>query len=115
LPLLVLALITALGIEALRIDLIRIRYAMASVVKRESDLLEEQRELIVRRRQLRDPVGLAVAARARGFRPPHQIIVLRDPKSGSPQLLVAGHEARIEAPPSVAAAPPLDRARGDWQ
>ena len=115
LPLLVLALIAALGISALRIDLIRIRYAMASVVEEETNLLEEQRQLIVRRRQLRDPIELAVQARARGFRPPRQIIVLREPTNWNPAHNQVDLEPEIEALPSVAARPPASPSRGDWQ
>jgi hypothetical protein len=115
LPLLVLALIAALGISALRIDLIRIRYAMASVVERETDLLEEQRKLIVRRRQLRDPIELAVQARARGFRPPHQIVLLREPTKSSLVPNRIDLEDRIAALPAVAAGPPDDRSRRDWR
>lgn len=115
LPLLVLALIAALCISALRIDLIRIRYAMASVVERETALLEEQRNLIVRRRQLRDPTELAVQARARGFRPPRQIIVLPEPMHPRPIPYRVDVERGFEALPSVASRPPSNRSRGDWQ
>jgi hypothetical protein len=115
LPLLGLALIAALGVSALRIDLIRIRYAMASVVERETDLLEEQRALIVRRRQLRDPIELAVQARARGFRPPRQIVVLHEPTSSSLIPSRIDLEDGIEAPPSVTAGPPDDRSRRNWR
>jgi len=60
------AAVAALAIAALRIDLIRVRYAVAAVMEQEEALLEEQRSLIVRRRQLRDPVELAVRARRIG-------------------------------------------------
>lgn len=79
LPLLVFALIAALGVVALRIDLIRTRYAMAAVLAEENTLIEQQRGLIVRRRQLRDPVELAVLARERGFRPLAGVLTLPDP------------------------------------
>ena len=116
LPLLVLALIAALCISALRIDLIRIRYAMASVVEREAALIEEQNKLIVRRRQLRDPIELAVAARARGFRPPTQVVVLREPTgSWIPVQNRVVPDQRTPMPPSVAAGPPSPGRTGDWQ
>ena len=115
LPLLVLALITALAIAALRIDLIRIRYAMASAVGEETALREEQRNLIVRRRQLRDPINLEIQARARGFRPPTQVIVLRDPTDLHPHQNRAVFEIDVEALPSVAAGPPHAESRGDWR
>jgi hypothetical protein len=110
LPLLVLALIAALGISALRIDLIRTRYAMASALAEEQALIAEQRRLIVRRRQLRDPVELAVQARARGFQPATQILSLPDP--------IIARSMAIEAfpnLPSVAAGPAANEMRDDWQ
>ena len=110
LPLLVLALIVALGVSALRIDLIRTRYAMASALAEEEALIAEQRELIVRRRQLRDPVELAVQARARGFRPPSQIFSLPEPMSAGS----ATREAVLDLP-SVASGPPSDEPRDGWQ
>ncbi len=115
LPLLALALIAALGVAVLRIDLIRIRYAMASVVERETELLEEQRALTVRRRQLRDPTELAVQARARGFRPPRQVFVLREPRPEGALPNGVDLEMHVKALPSVAAAPAYDGSQGDWQ
>lgn len=99
LPLLALALLVALGVAALRIDLIRTRYALATVMAEENALIEEQRELIVRKRQLRDPVELAVQARERGFRPPAQVFRLPDPLGAGAAL------------PPVAAGPPTVGAR----
>jgi len=103
LPLLVLALVAGLGVAALRIDLIRTRYALATAMAEEQRLLEEQRVLIVRKRQLRDPVALAVQARERGFKPPTTVFFLPDPAppSGSPAI------AEL---PAVAAGP----GEGDW-
>ena len=115
LPLLVIALIAALGISALRIDLIRIRYAMAEAVAEETALLEEQRSLTVQRRQLRDPTELAVQARARGFRPATQVIVLREPTDRNVEFDRIILERDRKELPSVAAGPPADRNRGDWQ
>jgi hypothetical protein len=109
-PLLVIALIAALGVSALRIDLIRIRYAMASALVEERALIAEQHRLIVRRRQLRDPVELAVRARARGFRPPTRSLSLPEP-------MIAGLAFAEAIPnlPSVAAGPPANETRNDWQ
>lgn len=90
-PLLVLALVTALGIAALRIDLIRTRYAVAASLDTEKTLMEERRALIARKRQLRDPTVLAVEARKRGFAPPQHVFSIVDP-------------ARVEPLPPVAAA-----------
>ena len=110
LPLLVLALIAALGISALRIDLIRTRYAMSDALAEEQALIAEQRRLIVRRRQLRDPVELAVQARERGFQPAKQILSLPDPIIAGSMVIEA-----IPSLPSVAAGPAADEMRDDWQ
>jgi hypothetical protein len=98
-PLLIVALGVALGVASLRIDLIRTRYAVAATMAEEQALLEEQRALIVRKRQLRDPVELAVQARERGFRPAARVFTLPDP---SP---VGAPESDRLALPDVAAAP----------
>jgi hypothetical protein len=91
-PLLLLAVITALGVAALRIDLIRTRYAVAAATEAESMLIEERRALTARRRQLRDPMVLAVEARERGFRPPTHVFSLPDPAGASrtPPAVAAG-------------------------
>lgn len=92
-PLLVLALVVVLGatlgVAALRIDLLRTRYAVSAAMERENELIEEQRQLIVRRRQLRDPVALAVKARERGFRPPAHVVSIPDPTLGRVEDVVA--------------------------
>lgn len=110
LPLLVLALIAALGVSSLRIDLIRTRYAMASALAQEKALIAEQHRLIVRKRQLRDPVELAIQARARGFRPAAQIFSLPEPTiSGSTSATAVSDR------PFVAAGPLSFETSDDWQ
>lgn len=111
LPLVTLALALALGIAALRIDLIRTRYALADVVAREEALLAEQRELIARKRSLRSPTVLARLARERGFRPVAAARVLTDPMPGEPSDAPIPPEAFATAEtagplPDVAAPPP---------
>jgi hypothetical protein len=110
LPLLVVAAIAALGVAALRIDLIRVRYAVAAVMEEEEALLEVQRTLIVRRRQLRDPVELAVRARALGFRPSAEVLALPDPVVRDLRT-----DPGTPARPSVAAGPPIDKNRSRWR
>ena len=105
-PLLVVALVVALGVAALRIDLIRIRYDVATAMEEEQALLEEQRALIVKKRQLRDPVELAVQARARGFRPPAQLFSMSEPDPSR-----SAHPRRGIELPDVAAAPIEGHAR----
>ena len=79
LPLLILSLIVALGVASLRIDLIRIRYALAEATADETRLIEEQHALIVKKLQGRDPTDLAGLARERGFRPARAARSLIDP------------------------------------
>lgn len=70
------ALLLALALSALRIDLIRMRYALANALASEQALLEQQRVLIVELRKLRDPSGLASRARELGFVHPERVIHL---------------------------------------
>ncbi len=114
-PLLGFALVVALGIAALRIDLIRVRYALAAATKKEEALMNEQRMLIVRRRALRDPVELATQARDRGFRPPTRVLSLPDPVGGGEGAPSIGHDSFDRTLPDVAAAPPARREDVDWQ
>jgi hypothetical protein len=118
-PLLALAVVAALGVAALRIDLLRTRYAVSSAMARENALIEEQRQLIVRRRELRDPVALQIQARERGFRPPVHVVSLPDPTLGSLESVVAPRPV-IAPSDSVAAvaAGPSARIRpggSDWE
>ena len=115
LPLLAFSLVVALGVSALRIDLIRIRYAMASIVSSEQALLEEQRSLILRRRQLRDPIELAALARARGFRPPTRVVELYEPMTASPDIDRTAINRVVVELPAVSARGPYEASRGDWR
>ena len=103
-PLLLIASVVALGVAALRIDLIRVRYAMAEVTEAEDRLREEQRQLIARKRQLRDPVALAELARARGFRAPLVSVSLPDPARTRP--LVSSPAPATDAGPAPVSAGP---------
>lgn len=114
-PLVLLALVVvvgaALGVAALRIDLLRTRYAVSAAMEREGELIEEQRQLIVRRRQLRDPVALAVKARERGFRPPAHVVSLPDPTLGRVEDVVAPQPVIAHATvAAVSAGPAADPA-----
>ena len=103
LPLLVLALVAALGVASLRIDLIRTRYALAAAMDDEKRLIEEQHALIVQKLQGRDPVELAVLAKQRGFRPTAPSLSLADPLPTTPSKAFGPETI---SPPAVAAAPP---------
>ena len=78
-PLLVVGIVAALGVAALRIDLIRTRYAIAATLDQEQALMEEQRALTLRKRELRDPVALAIRARELGFKAPAHVFSLPEP------------------------------------
>jgi hypothetical protein len=93
--LLAVALAVALGIAALRIDLIRVRYGLADALSEEKALLEKRREAVAHLRALRDPARLTRLASEYGLIRPARIIDL-------PLL------------PKVSEAPPADtRARAD--
>lgn len=74
LPILITVLVVALGVAALRTELLRLRYALAEATLEEQRLLDEERALKAQRRRLRDPVHLARRAGELGFvRPEHLI------------------------------------------
>ena len=66
------ALLGALGVAALRVDLIRVRYGLADAVCAEKALFEKRRQAVTRVRALRDPTRLGQLAKELGFvRPSH--------------------------------------------
>ena len=71
------ALIAGMGLVALRIDILRLRYGLAESIETEKALLEEQRVWTARRETLLHPARLAKLARQRGFTRPSQVIHLR--------------------------------------
>jgi hypothetical protein len=101
-PLLSLALLVALGVAALRIDLIRTRYALAEAMAEERRLIEEQRTLTVDLRRLRDPAVLAGLGHARGFVPAADVRSVTDPMPP----VHAPRPLQHTALPAVAAGPP---------
>jgi hypothetical protein len=70
------ALIAALLTTSLRVDILRLRYALGEAVKEEATLLERSRVLTVARRELRDPHHLRRLAEQRGFVRPGRVIHL---------------------------------------
>jgi len=92
---LVTALVVSLGIAALRIDLLRVRYALAAATLEEQRLLDESRTLTAEVRKLRDPYHLALQARDLGFVRPSRLIDLRDvaPVQTPMPERVAAHQA----------------------
>lgn len=75
-PVIAAALLLALGVAVLRVDLIRMRYALAAGLASEQRLLDEQRQLTAHMRELRDPAELARRARELGFVHPARVIDL---------------------------------------
>ena len=71
------SLVAGMGLAALRIDILRLRYALADAVEAEKTLLEDQRVWTARKESLRDPSRLAELARERGFARPRNVIDLR--------------------------------------
>lgn len=70
------ALLAALAVAALRIDLIRVRYGLADAVRQERALLEERRAMLAEVRALRDPQRLTQLAQQQGFVRPTRIRTL---------------------------------------
>ncbi len=67
-------LLAALGLAALRIDLIRVRYGLVEAVREEKGLLEARRVLRARLGTLRDPTRLArLAAKLQLARPEREL------------------------------------------
>lgn len=81
--LLLAGLLCALGLAALRIDILRARYALAEAIHEEKSLQEAQRRHLARVETLRDPARLAALARKRGFERPERVLELRDPADGA--------------------------------
>jgi hypothetical protein len=77
------AVVAALAIAHIRVELIQQGYQRANNVKRHQQLEEEQRNLVARVRELRDPTRLAALAEQAGLSRPERIIslALLDPKS----------------------------------
>jgi hypothetical protein len=89
LPLLAGAIVAALLLVTLRVEILRLRYAAAAVAEEEETLLERIAQATVRVRELRDPARLRRLAAERGFGRPERVISVELP-------------ARL---PAVAAAP----------
>ncbi len=78
--LLVGGLLAGLSLAALRIDILRLGYAVADAVAEEKALLEERGSLTARVQALRDPARLASLAQERGLARPTRVIELRPTK-----------------------------------
>ena len=74
--LLLVALLAGLGLAALRIDILRVRYALAEAVDTERKLLEDRSIWTARAATLRDPVRLREHAEKLGFARATRVIEL---------------------------------------
>ncbi len=105
LPVLAAALIGALFLAGLRVDVIRMRLARAKSFETELRLEQEERELTVLMRRLRDPAELARRANELGFRRAERLIDLAPGTSGAPLPAVAAPPAtelaRSPQPPAL--------------
>lgn len=88
--LLVTGFVCALALAALRIDILRVRYALGEAIREEKALVQQQRQQTAALETLRDPARLVLLARQRGFAPPERVIELRSERQA----------ARSEAKPS---------------
>lgn len=75
------AVCAALLLVSLRMDSIRLRYALADAVRAEQELLDQQRRLIVQVRHLRDPRRLEALAGELGLAPAACLIDLEHPRA----------------------------------
>ena len=78
--LLLAALACGLSLAALRIDILRARYALAEAALAEKSLLEERRVWTARVQTLRNPARLSSLAEDRGLEPPERVIELGSAK-----------------------------------
>jgi len=81
--LLVTAFACAFAIAALRIDILRVRYALGEAIGEEKALQQQLRRQAAELEALRDPSRLAQLARDRGFRRPDRIVDLSAAAPGS--------------------------------
>ena len=68
---------SALALAALRIDILRVRYALGAAIREEKALVQEQRQQTAALEALRHPSRLVEFAAKRGFAPPRRVIDLR--------------------------------------
>ncbi len=73
-PLVAGALLAALALATLRIEVIRLRYDLADAVVEEKALLEQQRALTFEVRSLRNPVRLTELAQRMGLAQPARVL-----------------------------------------
>ena len=82
-PLVAGALLAALALAAVRIEVIRLRYDLADAVSEEKALLEQQRVLTFEVRALRNPVRLTEFAERMGLAQPARVVEIPDRAAGA--------------------------------
>jgi hypothetical protein len=75
-PLFAVAVISLLGLAALRVSILRTRYALGSTLQHETELLARERSAAVAARKQRDPHKLRDQAAQLGFVRPERVIDL---------------------------------------
>jgi hypothetical protein len=94
LPIAVGAVVAALLLVTLRVEILRLRYALAEVAGQEEELLARSRQVTVRVRELRDPARLRTLAAERGFGRPERVLSLELPAAPPPAVSAPAPQAR---------------------
>jgi len=76
LPLAAVAVLSVLSLTALRLSILRTRYALGATLQRETELRARERSAAVAAREERDPHRLRELAAQRGFTRPERVIDL---------------------------------------
>ena len=84
----------ALALAALRIDILRTRYALGAAIREEKALVQQQRQQTATLEALRHPSRLVEIAEKRGFAPPRHVIDLRKSSRSEPKASEA-HEGGV--------------------
>jgi hypothetical protein len=77
------ALLAAMGLAQLRLEILRLRYALGEATVAARELSEQRSRQAARLETLRSPERLARLARERGFAPPLRVIELRPPEASA--------------------------------
>jgi hypothetical protein len=99
LPLVLGAIAAALLLVTLRVEILRLRYALAEVASQEAELRERSRRATVEVMQLRDPARLRRLAGERGFRRPERVVTVELPRAAIPQVAAAPKRDPLEEKP----------------
>jgi hypothetical protein len=76
---------SALSLAALRIDILRVRYALGEAIREEKALVQQQRQHTAELEELRNPSRLVEVAHRLGFAPPERVIDLRQAPRNEPK------------------------------